>query len=288
VTGEAATGHADIVLTAAADATDDGASITFVGTATVVLRCNGFTVLTDPNFLHQGEHAPLGYGLRSRRLTEPALQPHELPPLDAVVLSHHHGDHFDHRAAAGLDKGLPIVTTPHAARKLRRQGFRRPVALRTWETQRLVRGERTLAVTALPGRHAPQPLDALLPPVMGSMLELADRDEVVLRLYISGDTLVHPGLAEIPSRYPVIHLALVHLGGTRILGVTLTMDGAQGVEALRIVRPAHAIPIHIDDYTVFRSPLADFQAAFEASGLATTMHYLQRGETFRFDPRALR
>jgi L-ascorbate metabolism protein UlaG (beta-lactamase superfamily) len=263
---------------------DMGGSITFVGTATVLMRVLGFTILTDPNFLHQGEHAPLGYGLRSRRLTEPALMPSQLPEIDVVVLSHHHGDHFDDRAAAELDKDLPIVTTPHAARKLGRQGFRRPIALETWESQRIVRGERWLTVTALPGKHAPQPLDALLPPVMGSMLEFGHGDATLLRLYITGDTLVHKGLHEIPRRYPDIHLALLHLGGTRILGITLTMDAEQGVEALRIMQPNHAIPIHYDDYTVFRSPLADFKEAYERSGLTTEMHYLGRGDTFTFTP----
>ena len=39
-------------------------SIFFVGTATVILRYAGFTILTDPNFLHAGDHVHLGYGLR--------------------------------------------------------------------------------------------------------------------------------------------------------------------------------------------------------------------------------
>src|SRR5215204_4803517 len=95
-------------------------SVTFIGTATVVVRCGGFTFLTDPNFLHRGDHAKLGYGLRSRRLTEPALSIAELPPLDFVILSHHHGDHFDDVAAAQLLNDVPIVTEPHAARKLGR------------------------------------------------------------------------------------------------------------------------------------------------------------------------
>jgi L-ascorbate metabolism protein UlaG (beta-lactamase superfamily) len=261
----------------------NGGSITFVGTATVLMRCLGFTILTDPNFLHQGEHAPLGYGLRSKRLTEPALMPSELPHVDAVVLSHHHGDHFDERAAAELDKDLPIITTEHAARKLGRQGFRRPIPLETWGTQRLVRGDRWLSITSLPGKHAPQPLDAMLPPVMGSMLEFGASDELLLRLYITGDTLIHKRLHEIPSRYPDIHLALLHLGGTRILGITLTMNAEMGVEALRIMKPKHAIPIHYDDYTVFKSPLSEFKEEYAKSGLNTEMHYLGRGDTFTFD-----
>ena len=43
--------------------------ITFVGTATTIIKLAGFTILSDPNFLHQGERAYLGLGLSSRRLT---------------------------------------------------------------------------------------------------------------------------------------------------------------------------------------------------------------------------
>lgn len=38
-------------------------SIFFIGTATVLIRYAGFTILTDPNFLHAGDHAHLGHGL---------------------------------------------------------------------------------------------------------------------------------------------------------------------------------------------------------------------------------
>src|SRR4051794_37762321 len=89
------------------ETTPDHGALLFVGTATVLLRCGGFTILTDPNFLHQGDHAKLGYGLRSKRLTEPAARIEELPDLDFIVLSHHHGDHFDEVAAAGLDRDTP-------------------------------------------------------------------------------------------------------------------------------------------------------------------------------------
>src|SRR5215216_1140089 len=98
-------------------------SIFFVGTATVILRYAGFTLLTDPNFLHAGDHVHLGYGLTSKRLTEPAIDISELPALDLVLLSHYHGDHFDRIAEEHLDKALPIVTTRHAAQSLAKKGF---------------------------------------------------------------------------------------------------------------------------------------------------------------------
>jgi L-ascorbate metabolism protein UlaG (beta-lactamase superfamily) len=67
-------------------------------------------VLTDPNFLHQGQRAYLGYGLVSKRRKPPALTVAELPPIDAIVLSHLHGDHWDRVAQRGLDHSLPVVT----------------------------------------------------------------------------------------------------------------------------------------------------------------------------------
>lgn len=75
-------------------------TLTSIGPATILLRLGTFTVLTDPDFPHGGQRAYLGKGLWSRRLTEPAPQPAELPDLDAVVLSQLHGDHFDRMARA--------------------------------------------------------------------------------------------------------------------------------------------------------------------------------------------
>ena len=49
----------------------DDVTLTFGGNATMLLRIGPFTLLTDPNFLHRGQRAYLGYGLRAKRLTDP-------------------------------------------------------------------------------------------------------------------------------------------------------------------------------------------------------------------------
>jgi len=262
-----------------ADDLQPAGQVTFVGTATTLLRLGGFTLLTDPNFLHAGEHAYLGYGLFSRRLTNPALHLTELPELDAVLLSHLHGDHFDRRARHGLPRSLPIVTTPQAEHRLRRWGFGAADGLATWERYELRRGDERLTITSVPGHHGPGLLDRLLPPVMGSIIDLERAGRRLLRLYVTGDTLYRPELAEIPARFPDIDAMLVHLGGTRILGFLVTMDGRQGVDLMRLVNPKVTLPIHYDDYRVFRSPLTDFLGAAARHDLRPAIQTLRRGDT---------
>ena len=252
-------------------------SLQFIGTATTLLRVGAFTVLTDPNFLHGGQRAYLGKGLWSRRLTEPALQPADLPDLDAVVLSHLHGDHFDRVARAELTRDAPVVTTRHAARRLSRWGF--PAhGLRSWEQHRLESGDETLTIESLPAVHAFGVLGALLPPVMGSLLEHRVAGAVRRRLYLSGDTLTGAHLDAIRERHPDVDVAVMHLGGTRVLFSTVTMDAPMGVEFLRRIRPAVAVPVHHDDYRVFRSPLVDFLTAADAAGTSTVVRTVARGE----------
>lgn len=254
------------------------ASLTFVGTATTLLRLGAFTVLTDPNFLHRGQRVHLGYGLWSRRRTEPALTPSRLPRLDAVVLSHLHGDHFDRVAKRELSREPPVITTGHAARRLRRWGFD-GTGLDTWSSWESVRGPETLRVTAVPGRHGPAGFHRLLPPVMGSVLDLERDGERALRVYVTGDTLYLPELARVRERLPGIDVLVAHLGGTRVLGVLVTMDGPQGADLVELVDPRAVVPVHYDDYGVFRSPLSDFTAEMHRRGHAGRLREVRRGDT---------
>ena len=100
------------------------------------------------------------------------------------------------------------------------------------------KGDQTVTVESVPGVHARGLMGALLPPVMGSMLEHRVAGEVRRRVYVSGDTLTGPHLDEVRDRHPDIDVVLMHLGGTRVLFHTVTMDGVQGVDFLRRVRPA--------------------------------------------------
>jgi len=265
-----------------ADPADD-VTMTFGGTATMLLRIGSFTLLTDPNFLHRGQRAYLGNGLWTKRLTEPALQPTQLPALDGILLSHMHGDHWDRIATTRLDKATPIVTTEDAAKRLGRRGFTATADLEPWETHEFTRGTDMLRITSVPGVHGPGPMDKLLPPVMGSVLELirggVAGSEVAWRGYISGDTLYRPFLGEVLERCGPLDVMIPHLGGTKALGITVTMDGRQGADLVELLKPPVTVPVHYDDYDRFKSPLGDFVAEVARRQLPGQVRAVQRGDT---------
>ncbi|SOD95000.1 MBL fold metallo-hydrolase [Blastococcus haudaquaticus] len=257
----------------------DDVTMTFGGTATMLLRIGGFTLLTDPNFLHRGQRAHLGYGLRAKRLTEPALQPTQLPELDGILLSHMHGDHWDRIATKSLPKETPVVTTREAARCLADRGFSATADLQPWQTHEFHRGADTLRITSVPGVHGPGPLAKVLPAVMGSVLELIHGADVVWRGYISGDTLYRPYLGEVLERCGPLDVLIPHLGGTKALGLTVTMDAQQGADLVELLKPPVTVPVHYDDYDRFRSPLGDFVAEVGRRQLPGAVRTVQRGDT---------
>lgn len=267
---------------AAVDA--ESGTVQFIGTATVIIRYQGFTILTDPNFLHKGGHVHLGYGLTSERKTNPAINFEDLPPIDLVVLSHFHDDHFDKLVQEKLNRATPIVSTKEAGERLKRLGFTRTFGLSTWDRLEVSKGGARMRVTATPGRHGPAGVAVLLPKTMGSVLDFGPNPDVPdYRMYISGDTLVYDDIHAIPQRFPNIDLALLHMGGTRILGVLkVTMDGKDGVRLMQVIRPKKTVPIHYNDYDVFKSPLEDFAREVKAAGLERDVVYLAHGETYAF------
>jgi L-ascorbate metabolism protein UlaG (beta-lactamase superfamily) len=75
--------------------------------------------------------------------------------------------------------------------------------------------------------------------------------------------MVFDDINDIPKHYPDVDVALFHLGGTTVLGTVVTMDAKEGLEMFRIINPKKVIPIHYNDYDVFKSSLEEFQQKLE-------------------------
>lgn len=299
-------------------ANGENASLYFVGTATTILEWEGIRIMTDPNFLHAGDHVHLGPGVTGTRQTNPAVDLEQLPRIDAVLLSHYHADHFDEKVESSLRRDLPIITTPHAKHHLHENksseekftdvydlDFFESCLVSIPESSSNASKTPAIKVTGMPGKHVPDgPLSvandllAAVPPTNGWMVELGYKPspsspdsefENGYRIYISGDTLMVDDLKEIPKRYAgeKIDLMLVHLGGTTIPSpkmplLMVTMDATQGIQLMQLIKPEVTIPIHYDDYDVFLSPLDDFKKAVESAGWGEKVVYLDRGDQYRF------
>ncbi|KAK7970765.1 beta-lactamase-like protein [Apiospora saccharicola] len=293
---------------------EENASVYFIGTATTIIEWQGTRILTDPNFLHAGDHVHLGPGVSAERLTNPAVDLHELPSLDCILLSHYHADHFDQKVEASLNRLFPIITTPHAKKcltSLKDEPFGRVTELDFFESVMLHTGLKpVIRVTGTPGKHVPPGALAAaneflqaVPPINGWLVELgyaydaasgADAEAIKTgyRVYISGDTLFVDELQEIKQRLQddKIDLMLIHLGGTTIPGpmmplVMVTMDAEQGLKLMHLMNPDVTIPIHYDDYSVFLSPLSDFKDKVTEEGWHDRVVYLDRGEQYKFKVR---
>src|SRR5205085_3436068 len=76
-----------------------GIGLTWIGHATYLVRIGGLNLLTDPVF---SDRLPG----RIPRLVPPGIPFGELPPIDAVVVSHNHYDHLDSATIKRLGPGV--------------------------------------------------------------------------------------------------------------------------------------------------------------------------------------
>ncbi len=75
---------------------DDELTVAWLGHATVLINFYGTWLLTDPALRPRiGVQLGRTFTVGPRRLVQPALTARELPPLDAVLVSHAHMDHCD-------------------------------------------------------------------------------------------------------------------------------------------------------------------------------------------------
>ncbi len=104
---------------------DRGLHAAWLGHTTVLLKIDGFTVLTDPVL---SPRIGLNFGLLTvglKRLVAPALDFQELPRINLVVLSHAHFDHFDRPTLRLLEnRGTTVVTAARTRDLLRARRYR--------------------------------------------------------------------------------------------------------------------------------------------------------------------
>jgi L-ascorbate metabolism protein UlaG (beta-lactamase superfamily) len=217
--------------------------VTYVGHATVELELDGVRLVTDPVL-----RARIGH---LRRVAAPADIPAD---VDAVLISHAHHDHLDLPSLRLLAASSFAIVPRGAGRLVRR--FERVVEL--GEGDEIAVG--SLLVQALHAEHpgGRTPLRARGPALSYAILGTR-------RVFFAGDT----GLfAELEGLVPELDLALLPIWGWGPRLGPGHLDPQAAAEALRLLLPRAAIPIHWGTYRILHRARAVDRAALEAPALA--------------------
>ena len=238
--------------------------ITHIGGPTALIEVGPWRLLTDPTFDAPGRRYPFALGTSSRKTRGPAIDVRDLPPIDAVLLSHdHHADNLDDAGRALLGDVARVVTTVPGAARLGGALGTRVAGLAPWATSRLERaGWPTIEITATPCRHGPPVSRWIVGDVIGFALRWEGQRHGVL--WVSGDTVFYRGVREIAERL-TIGVALLHLGGVRfpISGpLRYTMTAHDAVRVCELMRPRVTIPIHYEGWSHFQEAREHAEAQF--------------------------
>jgi L-ascorbate metabolism protein UlaG (beta-lactamase superfamily) len=118
--------------------TSEGVHAAWIGHSTVVLRVDGFTILTDPVF---STRIGLGFGpvtVGMKRIVQPAAGLSALPAPDLILLSHAHMDHFDLPSLRALENPrTAVVTAAHTSDLLRVKRYQSVQELKWGESCRV-------------------------------------------------------------------------------------------------------------------------------------------------------
>ncbi|HYR45444.1 MAG TPA: MBL fold metallo-hydrolase [Thermoanaerobaculia bacterium] len=217
--------------------------VTFVNHSTVLVQMDGVNLLTDP--VWSNRVSPVTWA-GPRRHRHPGILFSDLPPIDAVLVSHNHYDHMDvptlRRLAASRHPRI-FVGLGNAA-FLSGQGIANARDLDWWESVPLAPG---VTLTAVPARHF-------------SSRSPFDRDRALWcgfvvsgplgSFYFAGDTGWGSHFQMIRDRFPNLNLALLPIGAyrPRWFMSQAHIDPEEAVRAHEVLGAQVSIAIHFGTF----------------------------------------
>jgi L-ascorbate metabolism protein UlaG (beta-lactamase superfamily) len=248
-----------VVHTGLAEVPAGTTALTWAGHASYVIRIGGVCVLTDPVWSTKIPGTPI-------RHTPPGVAWSELPPVDAVVISHNHYDHLDAPTIKRLPRGTRIFAPGGLGSWFTRRGFRDVVELDWWESGE-VGGVR---IDFVPAHHWSRrsPWDTCRSLWGGWVITGPDG----ARVYHAGDTGYGHWFGEIGERYPGIDVAMLPIGAyaPRWFMRPVHMDPEEAVQALDDLGARRLAAMHWGTFKLTQEPVMEpldrIRKAWAASG----------------------
>ena len=251
----------------------------WIGHATVLINFFGVKILTDPVlFPRIGIRLP-GFTIGPKRLTAPALQFHELPRIDLILLSHAHFDHFDLRTLHCFDETTCVVTAPNTSDLLKWTRLRDVTELRWGEKKSLNTFAGAVTISAFQVKHwgARKQRDTYRG-YNGYLMESHSRGR--RRILFGGDTAMTDTFAELSQHGPV-DLAIMSIGAYNPW-IQSHCTPEQAIEMATAADARFIMPVHHQTFRLsfepFREPIERFQAAL--SNTPERIALREIGETF--------
>ena len=241
--------------------------IEYLGHATVLAELDGVRLLTDPVLRRRVAHL--------RRKAPPVAG--GIGDLDAILVSHAHYDHLDLPSLARLDRTTTVVVPRGLGATITRRGFERVEELEAGD-------ELTIGSLTIRATYADHP--GSRPPLVRHASAVGYALIGSRSVYFAGDTDLFP---EMDGLVPDLDVALVPVWGW---GASLGpghLDPPRAAEALALLRPRVAIPIHWGTFVplhrskraVFlRQPVEEFVRAARNKAPDVDVRVLNPGEAF--------
>ncbi|MET0404038.1 MAG: MBL fold metallo-hydrolase [Cystobacter sp.] len=218
---------------------DTGLRATWLGHSTVLLEVDGLRVLTDPVW---GERISPSPFFGPKRFQPMPVTISQLPPLDAVIISHDHYDHLDRPSVVELARlGVPFYTSLGVGAHLEEWGVpaERITELDWWESATLPRGE--LRITAAPSQHfSGRGLGDGNRTLWSSFVVEGPKHKV----FFSGDTGLTPEYTEIRDRLGPFDLVMLEVGAFHESWGSIHLGPANALEALKLLGGGTLLPVH--------------------------------------------
>ncbi len=213
--------------------------VTWIGHSTLLIQYDGLAILTDPMFSDRA--SPVSFA-GPRRYMAPALSIDDLPPIDAIIISHNHYDHMDEETIQAIGNKAKWFVPLGNAKLLAQNGVTNVVERDWWETATL----KDVSFTLTPTQHwSGRGLFDRYETLWGSWaIQFAKADT---RLWFGGDTGYNDiQFKQIGDRYGPFDLSFIPIGAyePRWFMKTAHVNPVEAVKIHQDIKSESSIGIH--------------------------------------------